>query len=252
MVFTQQTGLQNLYSTVEYCLDAYRCRRAIIASHFDEAWENQDCNAMCDHCSKPKERKEMVITSFCQVLYQLISNAARNDKKLTAQKLLDAWYGKGVGTFRVKSVAVPKFSREKGEAILAHLLINGYLQEDFHFTPYTTISYLKRGPKAAAAMSDEHNMIMYISGRSLPTLEQSHKTAREISLTSNSKTSAPSPKMDTLRKTVQMSGSLKTVCAAKTEVVDLTLDSDVQVSRIVGGKSPSKRKAIVLDSDSDD
>jgi len=24
MVFTQQTGLQNLYSTVEYCLDAYR------------------------------------------------------------------------------------------------------------------------------------------------------------------------------------------------------------------------------------
>lgn len=63
----------------------------------------------------------------------------------SAQKLLDAWYGKGVGTFRVKSVAVPKFSREMGEAILAHLLINGYLQEDFHFTPYTTISYLKRG-----------------------------------------------------------------------------------------------------------
>lgn len=63
----------------------------------------------------------------------------------SAQKLLDAWYGKGVGTFRLKSVAVPKFSREMGEAILAHLLINGYLQEDFHFTPYTTISYLKRG-----------------------------------------------------------------------------------------------------------
>ena len=64
---------------------------------------------------------------------------------ISAQKLLDAWYGKGVGTFRVKSVAVPKFSREMGEAVLAHLLINGYLQEDFHFTPYTTISYLKRG-----------------------------------------------------------------------------------------------------------
>jgi hypothetical protein len=63
----------------------------------------------------------------------------------SAQKLLDAWYGKGVGTFRVKSVAVPKFSREMGEAILAHLIINGYLQEDFHFTPYTTISYMKRG-----------------------------------------------------------------------------------------------------------
>jgi hypothetical protein len=62
-----------------YC----RCRRAIIASYFDEAWDNQDCSAMCDHCSKPKERKEMVITSFCQVFYQLISNAARKDRKLT-------------------------------------------------------------------------------------------------------------------------------------------------------------------------
>lgn len=45
----------------------------------------------------------------------------------------------------MKSVQVPKFSRETGEAVLAHLLVNGYLQEDFHFTPYSTISYLKRG-----------------------------------------------------------------------------------------------------------
>jgi hypothetical protein len=63
----------------------------------------------------------------------------------SAQKLADAWYGKGAGSLRVKSVPVPKFSREMGEAILAHLLVNGYLQEDFHFTPYSTISYLKRG-----------------------------------------------------------------------------------------------------------
>ena len=63
----------------------------------------------------------------------------------SAQKLVDAWYGKGAGSLRVKSVPVPKFSREMGEALLAHLLVSGYLQEDFHFTPYSTISYLKRG-----------------------------------------------------------------------------------------------------------
>jgi hypothetical protein len=114
------------------------------------------------------------------------------------------------------------------------------------------ISVFISGPKAAAAMSDEHNIIMYVSGRSLPTSEQSHKTTGEKLLTSNNKTSAPSPKMDTLRKTLQMSGSLKTMRIAQAEVVDLTLDSDVQVSRIVGGNSPSKRKAVVLDSDSDD
>jgi hypothetical protein len=115
------------------------------------------------------------------------------------------------------------------------------------------ISMFISGPKAAAAVSDKHtsNIIMYISGKSLPTSEQSHKTAGKIPLTYN-KTSAPSPKMDTLKKTVEKSDSLETMCVVKTEVMDLTLDSDVQVSHIVGGSSSSKRKAIVLDSDSDD
>jgi hypothetical protein len=114
------------------------------------------------------------------------------------------------------------------------------------------ISVFISGPKAAAAMSDTHNIMMYISGKSLPTSEQSHKTAGKISLTSDNKTSALSPKMNTLRKTVQKSDSLNTTSVAKTEVVDLTLDSDVQVSRIVGGNSLNKRKAVMLDSDSDD
>jgi ATP-dependent DNA helicase Q1 len=64
---------------------------------------------------------------------------------VSAQKLVDAWYGKGAANLRDRSIPVPKFSRETGEAILAHLLVSGYLQEDFHFTPYSTISYLKRG-----------------------------------------------------------------------------------------------------------
>lgn len=28
------------------------------------------------------------------------------------------------------------------ETVIAHLLIEGYLREDFHFTPYSTISYI--------------------------------------------------------------------------------------------------------------
>ncbi|PNF25033.1 ATP-dependent DNA helicase Q1 [Cryptotermes secundus] len=256
MVFTQQTGLQNLYRIVEYCLDASRCRRAIIASHFDEAWDSQDCNAMCDHCCKPKERKEMVVTSFCQALYKLISNAAAVDTKLTAQKLLDAWYGKGAANLRDISIPVPKFSRETGEVILAHLLVTGYLQEDFHFTPYSTISYLKRGPKAAAAMSDKHNIIMHISGKSVPLLssEESHKTERKIPLTSNNKSLAPYQKIETLNETMTKSVSLKTTRVPKVEVLDqrIASDDDIQVCGAEKRRSSWKRKVIVLDTDSDD
>nr|CAD7569094.1 unnamed protein product [Timema californicum] len=145
MVFTQQTGLEKLYGIVAYCLNPVRCRRMIIASHFDEAWESQDCNRMCDHCRHPRETKEVVITEYCRSLFKIMANAASMDSRLTGQKLIDAWLGKGATNLRVRDVKVPALSREMAEAVVAHLLIEGYLKEDFHFTPYSTISYVRRG-----------------------------------------------------------------------------------------------------------
>merc|ERR1711962_378680 len=48
MVFTEQTGLEKLYSMVGYCLSADTCRRNIIAEHFLETWQPIPCNKMCD------------------------------------------------------------------------------------------------------------------------------------------------------------------------------------------------------------
>jgi hypothetical protein len=111
------------------------------------------------------------------------------------------------------------------------------------------------GTKAAAAVSDKHNIIMYISGKSLPppSSEESHKTARKISLTSNNKSSAPDPKMEALNKKVTKSGSLKTTCIPKVDVLDQRIDSndDIQVCG-VEKRNSQKRKIIVLDTDSDD
>lgn len=112
------------------------------------------------------------------------------------------------------------------------------------------------GPKAAAVISDKHNIIMHISGKSLPppSSEESHKTARKISLTSNNKSFAPYPKMETSNETVTKSGSLKTMCVPKVEVLDQRIDSDddIQVCGVEKRNSPQKRKVIVLDTDSDD
>ncbi|GIY16926.1 ATP-dependent DNA helicase Q1 [Caerostris extrusa] len=83
MVFTEQKGLDNLYSMVAYCLDLSRCRRALIAQHFGERWEVLDCNKMCDHCEQ-------------------------------------------IGLYEEKK---------------------SYLKEEFHFTPYSTISYINIGDR---------------------------------------------------------------------------------------------------------
>jgi len=52
---------------------------------------------------------------------------------------------------------VAPISRDHCETVLAHLLLEGYLKEDFHFTPYNTISYLLPGDRSAAV--DESTVI---------------------------------------------------------------------------------------------
>lgn len=59
--------------------------------------------------------------------------------------LLDIWYGKGNKKVLLLDVKPPIFLRTQAEMILGELLVQGYLTEDFHYTPYSTISYIKKG-----------------------------------------------------------------------------------------------------------
>ncbi|XP_054282691.1 ATP-dependent DNA helicase Q1-like [Macrosteles quadrilineatus] len=193
MVFTQQTGLQCLYGMVEYCLDFYRCRRQMIASHFDEVWDRADCNQMCDHCRAPREPKKVDVTKHCRTIYKLLAQAAASDTKMTAQKILDAWYGKGPPALKLSGVSAPTFSRDTAENILAHLLINGYLKEDFHFTPYSTISYIRRGQLSHKVDEPSYVISMTIKGKSVD--EKSCEGNK-----SENKSSCPKPANNAKRK----------------------------------------------------
>ncbi|EFN67737.1 ATP-dependent DNA helicase Q1 [Camponotus floridanus] len=147
------------YEVLTYCLDQTSCRRSLIATHFEETWNASDCVEMCDHCRKPNVGKEVDIGQYCRQLYQIMTKAVQNETRLTALKLVDAWYSKGSSVLRVSTVPVPRFARETAEAIVGHLLANGYLQEDFHFSAYSTISYLKRGPKSGLALNNDHKIL---------------------------------------------------------------------------------------------
>ncbi|KAK7084817.1 hypothetical protein SK128_005772 [Halocaridina rubra] len=162
MVFTEQTGLENLYGLISYCLDSSRCRRNIIAEHFDERWETSDCNRMCDHCKTPREVKHLNLAAYGEQLLLILTKAVSKDQRLTGQKLIDAWLGKGAKDARVEGAIAKDLSRERAEIIVAFLIIDSFLKEDFHFTPYNTISYILPGPKAEAGLSPSS---MQIGGR---------------------------------------------------------------------------------------
>ncbi|CAD6215866.1 GSCOCG00000682001-RA-CDS [Cotesia congregata] len=159
MVIGDKVGLQNLYKTLEYCLDASTCRRSIIATHFNETWSKKDCKEMCDHCLKNKKTETTDIAKYCKEIYQIIDKARLAENNLTLLKLVDAWYNKGAANLRVSTVPTPKFSRETAEAIIGFLLINGYLKEDFVFNAYANLSYLIRGPNASFIEDNDHKIL---------------------------------------------------------------------------------------------
>ena len=152
MVHAEQTGLEKLYNMLAYALDATTCRRRLLSEHFGEEWSSSDCNASCDHCRAPREGKEQSVAKHAKQICLILEHASASDQKLTAQKLVDLWQGKGATGMRVASAINKDLPRERAEDIVAHLLLDGYLQEDFHFTAYSTISYLSLGPKGLAGV----------------------------------------------------------------------------------------------------
>lgn len=62
-----------------------RCRRNLIAEHFDEAWETSDCASMCDHCKLPREVKMLDLSDYGQKLLLILEKASNMDQRLTGK-----------------------------------------------------------------------------------------------------------------------------------------------------------------------
>uniref|UniRef100_A0A665WE94 ATP-dependent DNA helicase n=1 Tax=Echeneis naucrates TaxID=173247 RepID=A0A665WE94_ECHNA len=155
MVVMENTGQQKLLQMVDYCQNFDRCRRSLMAVHFDEMWNEEGCNQMCDTC----HCITVDITQHARQVVQILELAASNNEKMTPLKLTDAWMGKGPAKHR-KMIQTTTLSRLKAEAVIVQLLLRGYLREDFSFTPYTTYIYIKLGRKAPLLKSQAHSLTM--------------------------------------------------------------------------------------------
>lgn len=165
MVVMENVGQQKLYEMVAYCQDSRRCRRVQIAQYFDEVWDSTKCNKMCDNCNNATSNEKVDVTSYCVDLIKILKQAAQLDEKLTPLKLIEAWNGKGPSKLRVASVNPPDLSRKEMEDLIVHLLLEQYLKEDFSFTAYATISYLKEAPRANLLNDKKHVISMYMKSR---------------------------------------------------------------------------------------
>lgn len=135
MAFADKSGngLTNLYSMISYCLNESSCRRKLIAKYFDEVWQSHDCNRMCDICTRPATyiSKRNCREEAAMILRYLEEN---NKQRITPLKLTEQ--------LTLKTMIKIDFQR-----LILQLIIDQYLKEDFHFTPYTTVCYVVPGPR---------------------------------------------------------------------------------------------------------
>lgn len=111
---------------------------------------------MCDRCYHIDCVKipKIDITNHILDLHAIIDSAEGMDVKLTGTKLIDAWYKKGPSNLRLPNIEVPTMDRYWAEQIVAFMILEKYLKEDFHFTAYNTISYIRKGPIVPKKESD--------------------------------------------------------------------------------------------------
>ena len=92
------------------------------------------------------------ITQYTKPLITLIESARTKKEKLTALRLVEAWLGKGKSNLRIESAQRPSMTRDGCERVIVQLILDGVLKEDFHFTPFTTVSYIVEGPRKDLAV----------------------------------------------------------------------------------------------------
>ena len=143
MAFSDKSGngLTNLYSMISYCLNESECRRKLIAKYFDEVWQSNDCNHMCYFCTRPST---YISKRNCsQEAAMIVEYLEKNSKqRFTPLKL-------------VEHLSIPTMIKIDIQRLILQMIIDQYLKEDFHFTPYNTVCYVVPGPKAKY-VRDEH------------------------------------------------------------------------------------------------
>lgn len=175
MMFAENTGLRNAYELMRYCITGDKCRRDVISKYFSEVWADKDCEKMCDYCYYMATEEggdappKIQVAEYVRELQQVVELADSLDMKLTAIKMIDAWYQKGPVTLRLKNTTPPQLDRSYAEQIVAYCLLENFLEEDFHYTAYKTNSYFKLGP--ATVKGDETLRLNKIRYRDLPPVK---------------------------------------------------------------------------------
>ena len=104
------------------------------------------CNNMCDICDNSVASSHHVdVTDYAKAALDILNAAVTKEVRVTAAKLVEALQGRGANNIKISRWKGGQSNKEQVEQIVAMLLVEQYLQEDMHYTPYSVISYIVPG-----------------------------------------------------------------------------------------------------------
>ena len=98
------------------------------------------------------------IFTHAKDLLSILDQASKIKERVTALKLIEAWMRTGQPKLRVAGMKPSPLSKGNCEKVVVQLMLDQVLKEDFHFTPYTTLCYLLKGPRKNLLL--EKNMVV--------------------------------------------------------------------------------------------
>lgn len=157
LTFRERNGRDRVYQMLNFCLNRADCRKKLIAEYFeDTVSKDQSDRECCDNCMYWRGCQDAYLArevvdagDWLQDLLCILVQANAKNEKMTSNKLIDAWMKvKGPKKLRLEAISRPQLNRTDCETVVGLLLCDGYFQENFHMTPYNTISYIIPGPKS--------------------------------------------------------------------------------------------------------
>lgn len=181
-----------LNEMVQYAVEKIKCRRVILLRHFDEEFDERNCDKPCDNCSKRKENRNKItnvdVTEHAINLARLIeriNKARKGSPYCTPVHLIEVYIGLAhrkiteCGDDKLPEAGKGKDQFKGGKTQPLYQILNvlrerGVIKEKQKVTSHGAIKILKPGPGyyTVSTSAFENVIIQEIEEEPLPGLNK--------------------------------------------------------------------------------
>lgn len=238
--------VDQLYSCVQYCEDAFRCRRTMQLEFFGETFDRQNCKGTCDNCRAGREPEQRNMTGHAKSILELMSDLEKQRNiGITINQVAELYRGSKaksiVQYLNLSSIRgygagkqMKKFDIERitHAMIFQRVIVERSEQNKGGFTS----DYVNFGENAHPILNGQKQFFVEFpkEGIRLPVEKENKKNTKASRKASNKKTE---------------SSQFKATSNTTTEFVSVDSDSDddttVKSSRRNSVLSPPRTKALI-------